>query len=432
MKRKNIIATGCLLSAFAIAPQVLYSQTKTEFSLDGNMKSRFEYRHGYAELMEKDEDPAAFINQRVRIEGNYVKDWLKIKVSAQQIYTWGENQQQGPTDKVSQISIAEAWVDMNLNDNWSLKLGRQSLLYDDERILGALDWTQTGSFHDLALLKYHKNNWKNDIGFTYNQQAPSNKGTLYKIGIDKASSYKVMSFLHSEIETNGAKLSYLYLLNGFQKQEMVNGEEKFIEGLFYKHTTGAYFNIPFNQFGIEGSAYYQFGNADKDTKLSAYQLRLEPGYHTENLDLSVGVELLSGNDANTSDSTNHSFIPLYGTNHYFNGYMDYFYVGNYTKSYGLKDFYSVLKFRPNTASELMIKPHIFYSYGNTGNAKGNYLGTEIDVKYDYNFKNNVKLGAGYSHIFPTASLGEIKNGSTDQTNNWFYVQLIFTPRLFSL
>ncbi len=32
-----------------------------------------------------------------------------------------------------------------------------------------------------------------------------------------------------------------------------------------------------------------------------------------------------------------AFTPLYGTNHKFNGWMDYFYVGNHGSSIGLQD-----------------------------------------------------------------------------------------------
>ena len=34
---------------------------------------------------------------------------------------------------------------------------------------------------------------------------------------------------------------------------------------------------------------------------------------------------------------NNSFTPFYGTNHKFNGHMDYFYVGNHIGNVGLRE-----------------------------------------------------------------------------------------------
>ena len=59
-----------------------------------------------------------------------------------------------------------------------------------------------------------------------------------------------------------------------------------------------------------------------------------------------------------------------------------------------------------------------------------YLGAEIDLNYDYHIKDYMKLSAGYSHIFPSNTLGILKNKTIDNVNNWFYVQLYLTPNLF--
>lgn len=410
---------------------ILQAQEK-KLSIDANLKSRFEYRHGYAELFPDDANPAAFINQRVRIEGNYQKDWLTLQLSAQQIYTWGENKQEGPTDAVSQLSLAEAWANMDLNSEWSIKLGRQSITYDDERILGALDWTQTGSFHDLFLLKYRKSNWDVDAGFAFNQQSLSLTGTLYKTDIDKASSYKTMLYLHTQKNWDKNQLSFLLLNNGFQNQEKKNGKTEFQEGAFYKHTTGTYFNLyPTSNFSLEGSAYYQFGKSDKSTDLSAYEFRIEPTFHINNWHAGIGYEVLSGNDYNKDSSKDNSFIPLYGTNHSFNGYMDYFYVGNYTGSVGLKDLYARFKYDVNSNGRFLLKTHMFNTQADLKNEIDSYLGAEVDLKFDYDIKEYMNLSLGYSHMFPSNTLKEIKNTTTDNVNNWFYVQLYLTPNLFN-
>lgn len=47
---------------------LLCSQTwaQGEFSLTADVRSRFEYRHGFSTLFPDDADPAAFVNQRTK------------------------------------------------------------------------------------------------------------------------------------------------------------------------------------------------------------------------------------------------------------------------------------------------------------------------------------------------------------------------------
>jgi hypothetical protein len=40
--------------------------------------------------------------------------------------------------------LNEAWAKMNFGEGFFAQLGRQSLIYDDERILGGLDWNVAG------------------------------------------------------------------------------------------------------------------------------------------------------------------------------------------------------------------------------------------------------------------------------------------------
>ena len=51
----------------------------------------------------------------------------------------------------------------------------------------------------------------------------------------------------------------------------------------------------------------------------------------------------SRNDYNGDASENKAFTPFYGTNHKFNGFMDYFHVGNHANSVGLIDIYTKVK-----------------------------------------------------------------------------------------
>jgi hypothetical protein len=132
-----------------------------------------------------------------------------------------------------------------------------------------------------------------------------------------------------------------------------------------------------------------------------------------------------------------AFKPLYGTNHKFNGWMDYFYVGNHMSSVGLLDIFIPLNFKKNKFSASLI-PHFFqsaediYSMGDDGNMKdfSNGLGTEIDLVAGYAVAPNVVIRAGYSQLFATESMQVLKGGNYENTNNWAWVMIDFKPTFF--
>ena len=129
-----------------------------------------------------------------------------------------------------------------------------------------------------------------------------------------------------------------------------------------------------------------------------------------------------------------SFAPLFGTNHKFNGWMDYFYVGNHAGSVGLTDLFAKVGYQKDKFSALLI-PHFFMSAATiidgAGNEMDNYLGTEIDIAFGYKIAKTINLKAGYSHMLATDSMEILKGGDSGVTNNWAWIMFTFKPNLFS-
>jgi hypothetical protein len=132
-----------------------------------------------------------------------------------------------------------------------------------------------------------------------------------------------------------------------------------------------------------------------------------------------------------------AFKPLYGTNHKFNGLMDYFYVGNHFNSVGLLDIYFPLKYKRNKFTAALI-PHFFqatadiYGTDQDGNLKdfGNGLGTELDFVFSYSIGNNANISGGYSQLFATESMQVLKGGNHKNTNSWVWIMIDFKPTFF--
>lgn len=403
-------------------------QLRSQFTVDADLRARFEYRHGFNNLFPDDADPAAFVAQRSRLNIGYQEELFKIFLAVQDVSTWGDTRQILPIDGNDSFSLFQAWGQVFLNEQWSLKAGRQVISYDDQRIFGGLDWAMQGRFHDAALLKFSNEGFNMDLGFAFSQEAQVNEGSVFNI--QGFFTYKAMQYAYIKKKWENNSISFLFLNTGFQKFTGVNEDQP--DGVFYRHTTGSYFKFPIEQVNLSGSLYYQFGKANATTDLSAYQLLIEASYKPENTLYGLGLELLSGTDQN-GESKNKSFFPLYGTNHKFNGYMDYFYVGNHANNVGLNDFYGKVVFTTGEKSNLLFKAHYFLSNADLLNDADKYLGTELDLVYTQVISKSLRFNLGYSHMFASESMSLVKGGRpNDNTNNWAWAQLIIAPRLLKM
>ena len=391
-----------------------------DFEIDANLRSRFEYRHGQGAIFPKGEKPASFVNQRVRLGAMYQKDWLTIRLAGQQIFTWGDVPQPQGELPNNHFGLFEAWAGVRLDENWNLKLGRQVLSYDDERILGELDWSQYGRFHDVALFIHKHNSWTTQFGLAFNQVGQPNKENTYTI--NTGNSYKTMQFLRTNKTWNGNSFSFLFMNNGFQDMDSTGKQD----GVSNLQTTGAYGKFPLSDLLLEISAYYQFGKRNKKD-VSAYQTRIELLYKQPNIVTVLGFEMLSGTAFDDTSGKNKSFMPLFGTNHKFNGHMDLFYVGNVQGTTGLNDLYAKVDVKINEKSNLLFMPHVFMSNASRADNK-RYLGTELDFMYTQKFYKDVNLNIGYSHHLLSDAL---KGNFADGVQNWFWIQLNIKPTLFS-
>lgn len=421
----NQKVSGLLYFLFVLTSIHITAQT---LEIDADVRARFEYRHGFNTLFPDDTEPAAFVNQRTRLNIAYKAEKLHLFIALQDISTWGDTRQILAIDGNDSFSLFQAWGELQLHKNWSTKLGRQVISYDDQRVFGGLDWAMQGRFHDAAIIKYKKDDIMVDIGGAFSQENIRNEGNEFSI--QGFFTYKSMQYAYLKKSWEKSSVSFLFLNTGFQ--DFTGDANDIADGVSYRQTAGSYFNFPIQKINIVGSAYYQFGEINATTDLTAYQASLEGTYKTDKIVYGLGIELLSGTDQD-GDSKNKSFFPLYGTNHKFNGFMDYFYVGNHANNVGLNDLYVKTKITTGEKSNLLIKGHYFASNADLTDNVDKYLGTEIDLVYTQKLMSFVKLNIGYSHMFASESMRLVKGGRpNDNTNNWGWAQLIINPKLLKI
>ncbi|MBF8149854.1 alginate export family protein [Winogradskyella sp. F6397] len=401
---------------------VMTSYTQ-EFEMSTELRPRFEYRHGYKTLIPNDIDAASFISQRTRLNFNYKSDKLNAYVAFQNVRVWGDVTTTSLTDK-NGITVHEAWAQLLFNSKLSLKLGRQEINYDDQRLFGSVGWAQQARSHDALIVTYKPNaNNRLDLGLAMNETAETLFETNYTVNNYKAFQYV---WYHTSIDAVG--LSFLLLNNGLAYED-TNNEQK----VDYNQTIGSRFTFEKDKFNADASVYFQTGKI-ADTELSAFNVAANASYKINaKFKIGLGAEYLSGTDMNATENTLKSFNPWFGTNHKFNGLMDYFYVGNHTNSVGLLDINATFGYQKDKFSATLV-PHLFSSAAtvidNTNNEMSNSLGTELDLIIGYKWTKDISFNAGYSQMFATETMEVLKAGNKDNTNNWAWVMITIKPSLF--
>ncbi|MDO6435933.1 alginate export family protein [Cyclobacterium sp. 1_MG-2023] len=428
---KNIYHVIAILTVIISFP----NQSIAQFTLDGQMLVRSEYRNGYQKLMNENADPAGFIAHRARIQASYKVDRLTFFMSIQDVRTWGSSSTANISDNY--LSVHEAWAEVNFGEYWKLKLGRQELNYDNARFLGNLDWALQGRSHEFALMKYEKENAKLHMGFGFNQDNQKIQDHVYS----SYNNYKAAQLVRFENKTGKFNYAFLFWNDGRQYQEIDNINNITNTGIRYLQTLALptlKYTLPKTQ--VSGYFYYQFGKDFFNRSTSAYDISahithklIENKEKGSKYTATAGFELISGTPTNDKQK-NKSFAPLYGTNHAFNGFMDLFYVGNHFNSVGLRDIY--LRTRYNFDSGFWIQGdyHNFAAnatllrdeYGGPEMDKG--FGSEIDLSIGKVISESVSIQAGYSQFLASDTFNHIQyNGDLKENQNWAYIMFVFRP-----
>ena len=398
--------------------------------IDANLqlRPRYEYRNGFKSLMTDNELPTSFVSQRSRLNVNFKKEKISAKLTLQNVRTWGDVKTTTTNDK-NGIMLFEAWGEYYFDEYWSSRIGRQVISYDNQRIFGEIDWLQQGQSHDAAIVSYKKGKHQLDLGAALNADSEDLFRNLY------TTNYKNMQYAWYHANFSDFQMSLLALNTGFQYEEPVTTNLE----IDYMQTFGTFLKYKKNKFDADLSLYAQTGKGkltSNNTTVTAYNAGFNLNYaFTNQIKAGLGYEYLSGKDQTDTENIIKSFNPIFGTNHAFNGFMDYFYVGNHKNTVGLQDVYLKLNYAPNKWN-FAVTPHFFMTAADVKNplaadTMDNYLGTEVDVTVGYSLHKNIGISAGYSQMFGTETLEVLKGGNKNLNNNWAYVMVNFNPKIFT-
>lgn len=428
-KIKHIILMGLILVPLVLSAQ--NEEQNKEFSISAQIRARGEYRNGALFPRNEGESASEFINNRARLSLGYIQHHagsdLELKVSGQHVGLWGAGAQ-SKTD--GDFVLNEAWAKLNFHNGFFAQLGRQTLSYDDERILGGLDWHVAGRYHDLLKLGYGKglNTIHLALAFNQNSDSPTKRGNYFAPGGQPYKNMQ-MAWYHYGDNQHPLGISLLAMNLGWEMGEAADPANGFMQ------TVGTYLTYQSGIWDLNGSAYYQTGKSRTDQSVAAYMASILAKANVNDAwALGIGSDYLSG--GKQGDSKYKAFDPLYGTHHKFYGTMDYFYASPFVGGFnpGLWDNHLGVYYKTSKQVDVSLDYHYFrmaqsVEVENGKLSKG--LGSEFDFQVNWSVMPDVKLMAGYSFMLGTKSMDAVKGGDHKSWQDWGWVSINITPQLFT-
>ncbi|WP_378018693.1 alginate export family protein [Adhaeribacter terreus] len=400
---------------------------KRAFIIEAEFRPRTEYRNGYRQLKPDTARPAFFTDHRSRIYLTYTTHRFLLHTSFQDVRVWGD---QDPQTANGSVQIFETYAESSLSDKISVRIGRQKIIYDNERLFAQNNWRQIGRAHEAVRFMYKSEKLETDLIGAFNQEKGANERNFETDYSPDFKNYKVLaaSFIKWKA-TDKITLITINATDGFQ-------DDSIKREYHFRFTSGGRVTYTDINHYLTVAAYYQYGKTPLGQTVKAYYVQPEVKYQfPHNFTFKLGAEIMSGDDATKSSSVSHSFDPLYGVNHRFMGSMDYFtrFPGDLNNA-GLINPYLFIFYELSKKITLRADSHLFYSQNDFVREETvipKYLGFENDLLFIFNANKFTELHLGYSYMLPTQSMQYIKRtGNYRNWQDWAFLMITFTPELF--
>ena len=358
------------------------------------------------------------------------------------------------------FDLRQAWVELGNAKDFPLtvKAGRQTLIYGDERLMGASDWNNIGRTFDAVKLRWEEKTWSLDTFASsvvvpergsYNQSDFFNGNETHR--------EQILSGLYFSTTAIGPQTTDLYVLHlhedtSAKYQPTATGDTNFFTlGTRWKSRPGAF--APQGAAGLskegktalppgpprpvgfdyEAELAFQTGEV-RGLDLTAFAAHVGTGYTFDTAwltRLGLAYNFASGDD-NAKDGDIKTFQNLFPTNHKFYGQMDAFSWQN------LHDLEVSVKATPSKAVAVKAEYHAFwlvnaadawYRANGTTTVRpitpsaDNYAGSEIDLSVQWKVNAHLQIEGGYSHFFAGDYLSD--TGPSDDAD-FGYVQAKLT------
>lgn len=403
-------------------------------------RPRAEARFGYKMLPDSASKPNFGFSHRARLSAFYQKEWLKMGVGIQDVRVWGDENlvtNTGVYGSEACIDLSEGWVQMSFLKYSSIKIGRQFLVYDDQRFFSTRNWNQSSLYYDAILYQFSKEKFKLDAVVSLNLE----KDTLF-MNRYTTKKMKTLDLVHAAYAFSPQfTASAIIIGSGYTKNDKS-------ETIYMRGTYGVFLDYKKQGAALWGSAYYQNGKNVNGRDVSAYNVNIYGNKKFGKLTVGAGFSLISGDKIEPADSTSaggtdNLFDLLYGNSHQQYGHLDYFSsMGKGTANGGLLDFYLTTEYQLSEKAALLADYHYFMLNQDIIDPRYNdfskvvterSLGHEFDLGFRVNFSKVVKFQGGYSFMIQDSTLEIIQGKEPGQTEfpSWAWLMLTVNAEIFS-
>jgi len=332
------------------------------------------------------------------------------------------------TQSLTQSDLYQAYLQYKYG-GMSVRLGRQTLVYGDQRLLGHLGWKDVARTFDGVKALYHQGAVKMDAFAVHPADIISMTPTAAKPHGQSLVTWEDRRLIgvyatYTILPKTGVDA---YFINWRHNQYAAVGKGRNI------NTFGARLFGKWNGFDATGEYVRQQGTWKNGVSQQADALAVKAGHTFGFWKTRLGVEFdYSPGDDKANPVKHKNFVFPFHTNHMHYGEMDRFSWAN------MKDVRLSLKTSPISGMSLIANTHLFW----LADARGDWLnvvgtgilfsgnpaftqtraGTEVDVKLVYKapFLKGLKLVGLYGLFNPGAAVRE-RNGGAANNANFGYI-----------
>jgi hypothetical protein len=351
------------------------------------------------------DDAAVLSRVRLGVRAD-LDSWLGAYVQLQDARAWGTAANTLTDASADFLDMHQGYIDLG-TARLTARLGRQEMNLGDQRLVGAVGWSNTGRSFDGARLLGEAGG----IAWTAFWMSIFERDELLPVGLHPQA--------NQGVDDDG------WLIGGFASTEVGGATLELTALADRKAITDEMYTANLRAHGRAGPvAYdaagaYQFG-PDRAAFLVTGKLGVTIGQGS----LAAQVDYLSGDDDPTDADAN-AFNTLYATNHKFYGYMDYFlFIPEQLDEAGLIDAVLRGSLSLPKGAGVRLDLHRFSVAKERNGSKA--LGTEVDVVGSWKLHTlaDLEIGGGIflAEDLATALLPAFANG--DDPTYWGYAQLV--------
>ena len=420
----SLIALSSPGAALADGPPLAMELAGGDFVLIPHLQYRPRFVvHTGKNFMDGDTYTAFYQRARLGLEVKAYK-WIKARIQLQDVRTWGEETNTLGDVSADGFDLHQGYAELVTPIGLSFRVGRQEINFDNQRLIGAVGWSNQGRSFDAIHAIFDKGPFDGNLFFALAGE---------KDAYVKDAAGKTVKGSPEDVYVSGFRFRWRGL-DAFRPTLVTildhQGPKEQNRG-----TLGLYIDgQPFTGFKYSAEFYYQIGKGETTKAgvtsvydIAAMMAAVRVGYVIP-VFMKPGItaffDFLSGDDG-TDGTVKKTFDTLYATNHKFYGYADLFLnIPVHTKGRGLQDLAVKTQISPTKAVKLGIDFHVFM-LAQKRDLASRRLAEEVDLTLVYKYSPDLSFVGGFSYVYAGEGLGAIGKSTKDSRFGYLMSNVTF-------